>query len=226
MKRNLLLLAVMILAVLAFSNLYAQCPQDANDNGNCDTLYLETWPGDATFSGPGIYKVSLYVLHDVTVPAVDSLAAFVWPLCYTHSNPAKYCSVSTYWNAAGGANAYSDRGIFRDLPSNATPTVANWMREMFLLGDGSEWDNLTLNLDGTSHYWLSMIAGGSDPRYADVTKRLLATIAFKLEDSMTVCIDSCFWPPHRPCGIHQVRCDILYSENELERCTGLGRVLP
>jgi hypothetical protein len=190
MKRNLLLLAVMILTVFAFSSLYAQCPQEPNDNGNCDTLFLETYGPDATYSAPGLYHIGFYIIHDYTEPA-DSLAAIILPFCFTSSNPAADCSVSAYWNSVGGANAYNaTRGVFRDLPPDN-----NWMRDLYLLGNGDEWDNLTVNVTTNDHFWLSCIAGGADIRYADPAKRLFASIAFKLADSTMICLDSCFWPP-------------------------------
>ncbi|GAF99211.1 unnamed protein product, partial [marine sediment metagenome] len=44
MKRNFLLLAVMILVAFGFS--LAQGGQHPNDNGVADTLYLEVWSDD------------------------------------------------------------------------------------------------------------------------------------------------------------------------------------
>jgi len=196
MKRNLFLLAVVILTVFAFSNLYAQCPQAPNDNGACDTLSMEVWPGDVNFPLPtGYAKISLYVSHDQP-GTVDSIPAFVIPLCYTHSNPSKFCSVTAYQNEILWTTAKLPRSIFRHLPDNTTATVHNWMMDLFDDGNGEEWNGIILDLDGTSHFWLTMIRTGTeDRRYGETTKRLTATMSFKLQDSMMVCIDTCFWPP-------------------------------
>ncbi|MGB8658079.1 MAG: dockerin type I domain-containing protein [Candidatus Zixiibacteriota bacterium] len=196
MKRNLLLLAVMILTVFAFSSLYAQCPQAPNDNGICDTLTMSVWPADANFPLPtGYAKISLYVSHDTPNP-VDSIAGFIIPLCFTHSNPSKFCSLTTYQNEIAWTTAKLPRSIFRHLPDNATATVHNWMQDLYTAGNGEEWNGIILDLDGVSHFRLALIRSGpEDKRYGETTKRLTATMSFKLQDSMTVCIDTCFWPP-------------------------------
>ena len=196
MKRNLLLLEVMILTCFAFSSLYAACPQAPNDNGICDTLTMSVWPADANFPLPtGYAKISLYVSHDQPNPE-DSISAFVIPLCYTHSNPSKFCSVTTYQNEISWNTAKLPRSILRHLPDNATATVHNWMMDLFEAENGEEWTEIILDLDGVSHFWLTLIRSSpEDMRYGDTTKRLLATMSFKLQDSMTVCIDTCFWPP-------------------------------
>jgi len=62
--------------------------------------------------------------------------------------------------------------------------------------DGSDWDTKILTLDGTSHFWLSMFpTGQQDQRFEEGSRVLLATMTFKLEDTTTICIDSCFCPP-------------------------------
>jgi len=196
MKRNLLLLAVMIMTVSAFSSLYAQCPQAPNDNGACDTLSMEVWSEDLNFPLPtGYAKISLYVSHDQPNP-VDSIPAFVIPLCYTHTNPSKFCSVTTYQNQILWGDSQRPRSVFRHLPDNATATVHNWMMDLYDEENGEEWNGIILDLDGVSHFWLTMIRTGvEDKKYGETTKRLTATMSFKLEDSMMICIDSCFWPP-------------------------------
>jgi hypothetical protein len=190
MKRNLLLLAVMILTVFGFSNVGL-----AQDPGNPDILIMESYPADSVFDkpGPDFARIPLYITHDVPDPAEDSLAAAVIPICYTHSNPAKYCSLSAYWNAAAGATAFTaPRGIFRDLD------VPNFMKGLNALGGGEEWSQIILDLTtGTpNHFWLTAIASGTeDQRMGPGTKILFATMTFKLEDSMVICLDTCFWPP-------------------------------
>jgi len=59
-----------------------------------------------------------------------------------------------------------------------------------------EWDSFILNLDDTSHFWLSMIPlGETCRRWWEGDRVLLATITFKVEDHMEICIDTCLWPP-------------------------------
>ena len=172
---------------------------DPNDNGICDTLYKEVFPGDEVFDypGPHFVRVPLYVSHDVPDPAIDSIAGFTIPLCFTHTNTSKYCSLSAYWN---NTDLYllppDDPSIFRHLVSG-NDTTHNWMMDLSERMDGSEWDTRILNLDGTSHFWLGLFASGiQDQRFEEGSRVLLATMTFKLEDTTTICIDSCFWPPN------------------------------
>jgi hypothetical protein len=59
------------------------------------------------------------------------------------------------------------------------------------------WDYIVLNLDGTSHFWMAMVpTGAPDQRWWEGSRVLLATMTFKLEDSMTISLDTCFWPPN------------------------------
>ena len=203
MKKYVLLLGLIIILLITwFSFGQAQCPEDTLDSGECDSLCLEIWPDDVMFTPPGPHNVRfpVYVVHDLPDPAIDSIAGFVMPFCYTHSNPAKYCSVTSYWNQIFWGPAHTPRSIFRHLPDNTTPIVRNWMMDLYEAENGGEWNAVVLDLDGIlggiSHYWLTLIATGSeDQRYGEVTKRLLFTITLRLEDSMTICFDSCFWPP-------------------------------
>jgi hypothetical protein len=195
MKRNLLLLAVMILTVYLYSVGLAQCPQDPNDNGLCDTLYMEVWAGDANnliFNppGPDHALIPLYITNDIS-GVIDSIAGTVIPLCYYKAtNATKYCSLSTYWNTTTLAGASFARSIFRTLGSEMT-----WMKEYYDDPDGPyNWANVILQLDGTSHFWL-MMAPTTQPDYIGGHHDYTVVMDFKLEDSMTICIDTCFWPP-------------------------------
>ncbi|UCB51660.1 MAG: hypothetical protein JSV10_06625, partial [Candidatus Zixiibacteriota bacterium] len=85
MKRNLLLLAVMIWVAFGFS--LAHAVQDPNDNGVADTLYLEVWPGDdGLFGYPADVRFPMYITSDIPDPNIDSIAGIVIPLCFTSTN--------------------------------------------------------------------------------------------------------------------------------------------
>ena len=195
MKRNLLLLAVMILTVCLYSVGMAQCPQDVKDNGVCDTLYMQVWPvgNNPTFDtpGPDFALIPFYMTHDVPSDLVDSIAGVVIPVCYYKAtNATKYCSLTAYWNNVNMSGANYARSIFRALGTEMT-----WMKELYDDPNGPyDWSNKIINLDGTSHFWLSLIPT-TQPLVGTVNHKLTATMTFKLEDSMTICIDSCFWPP-------------------------------
>ncbi len=197
MKRNPLILVWFIVVVFSiFNQSQAVCPQAPNDNGLCDSLNAEIFPSDQwiDFSTPlpHLARLSFYVTHDVIYP-VDSIAAMVIPLCYTHTNPTKYCSLTVYWN---NLNDFTNpRNIFRHLVMDGD-TIHNWMMDRYEAGHGEEWNGIFLNLDGTSTIWFCLIPSGSeDQRFGDASHVLLATMTFRLEDTTTICVDTCFWPP-------------------------------
>jgi len=171
----------------------AVCPEEPNDNGECDTLYIEVHPPDVLFTGPGhLVQVPIRVTHDISDAIVDSITGFLIPLCYTHSNPSKFCSLSSYWN---NTNLYPwpdlDQSTFRHLDGET-----NWMMWVSEHSPVRPWDYIMLDLDGISHFWLAMAATGmGDQRFWGGSRVLVATMTFRVEDTMTVCIDSCFWPP-------------------------------
>jgi len=195
-------LFVMLVIFLSFGgSARGVCPADTNDRGICDTMYVEPWPDDTLLKGDGPYfaRFLIYVTCDV-VDSLDSISGFTIPLCYTHTNASKYCSVSSWWNTTSVLWVFPDfstRSIFRHMVEGTDTLYHNRMAQMGGDFSGREWDSITLDLDGTSHFWLAMIpTGTADQRWWDGSRVLLATLTFKLEDSMRICIDTCPWPPH------------------------------
>ena len=191
---------LLALITLAFSVLWptalslGACSEAPYDNGICDTLNVKVLPIDTAFFNPGqLVRVPVYVTHDVPDPNIDSIAAFVIPLCYTHSNPAKYCSLTVYWNVNWPFT--NPRSIFRHLVLDGD-TIHNWMMDQYEEGNHEEWDGIILDLDGISHFMIDLIPSGSaDQLFGPEIHRLLFTMTFRVKDTMTVCIDSCFWSP-------------------------------
>lgn len=209
MKKYFLILVVLLVWVMGTSA-WGTCPKDTMDLGVCDSVYLEPWRPDlldANFAGVGPYfvRVGIYILHDVADEATDSVAGIQFPLCYTHTNPTQYCSLSTYWNGAT-VSTTSTRSIFRHLIVG-TDTTYNWMLRQKVLGDEAEenwvWANIVLNLntDETkdSGYFRLWVAPNVEPSFGESGKKwLIATMTFKIQDTMTVWIDTCYWPPGNP----------------------------
>ena len=203
MKKRLLLLAVTtILIGLCGTHAGAQAPR--NSWAYCDTMKVEVYPPDTLFSG--LVRVAIYVTHiecdeGGPPPSVrDSLMVVSIPLCYTHTNPTKYCSVSWAWNNAflyPFPDSMLKRSIFRHFISPETDTIKhNWMMSQSQLLSGLEWDHRVLLIDDTSYFRLGAAATGLEDQMLSATSPvLLATITFRTEDTMTICIDSCFWPP-------------------------------
>jgi len=199
MKRGFLIFVVLFVFTVGA---WAQCAQDPNDRGLPDTMYVEPWPDDIIWTGsagPYFVRVPIYVTNDV-VDAWDSIPAFVIPLCYNHSNPSKYCSLSAYWNNVTlYPNPDLDRSIFRHFIEGQDTLIHNRMMDLSQqMPPGlAEWDTRILDLGGeVARFWFCTIASGSqDKRWWEASRVLFATMTFRLEDSMMICIDTCFWPP-------------------------------
>ncbi|MGB3091790.1 MAG: hypothetical protein WBC42_01055, partial [Candidatus Zixiibacteriota bacterium] len=203
MKRNLLLLAVMILVAFGFN--LAQGAQHPNDMGVADTLYLEVWPADVGMTGyPADVKYAMYVTNDIPDDIRDSVAGFVVPLCYTSSNTAANATINVGKNKCGAQDLIRamhptfynlNLSIFQDLPSMEDPQVPNWMMDLSDPMTGLEWDTRILDLS-TGDFRLSLVASGSaDQRFKGGNRVLLATIKFTIDDSTNICVDTCHWPP-------------------------------
>jgi hypothetical protein len=197
MGRTLLLLIFLFL-FMPSTPVWGVCPEDEYDLGECDTMYIEPWGTDTLVSGEGPYfvRIPIYGTCDV-YDRWDSIGCFVIPLCFWHTNEVKYCSVSPWWN---NADLYPyptiDRSVFRHIIQGEDTLVHNWMMDQAQKLTGEEWDFRFLNLDGTTHFWFVMHAGGPEAHWFEGGSRiLLITMTFKLEDTMQVCMDSCFWPP-------------------------------
>jgi hypothetical protein len=197
MQRNLLLIIASIVLVVSFfaGHSVAVCPEDPNDNGECDTMYVEIFPPDQqiVFPEPHLARFPIYVTHDLPDAEIDSIAAFVIPLCYTSSNPSANCDLPTEWNRTGGPWGW-EQSIFRHLV-DGSDTTRNWMLSLAEELTGKEWDTRILDISN-EHFWLAMFPSGSpDQKFWEGSRVLLATMTFALEDTTTICIDSCFWPP-------------------------------
>ncbi|MGB2803718.1 MAG: hypothetical protein WBD64_02320, partial [Candidatus Zixiibacteriota bacterium] len=200
MRRKGLFLAEVAISVLMLFNLsWGQCPEDPNDRGECDTLNVICLDSDQTpGAGPWFVRFPYLVTHDQTEIA-DSVAGFVIPIAWTHTNPSAFCSASAYWNTTSALWVYPDfgRSIFRHIVEGTDTLMHNRMGH---LGDdfmGGEWDTRILELDSDLGYArMSAIATGSqDQLWWEGDRVLFATLTLVIEDTMHVCMDTTFWPP-------------------------------
>jgi hypothetical protein len=211
MKRNCLIILVLFVFAISTSA-WSICPEEPNDLGLCDTIYVEPWQSDVVLQGdpPYFVRVPIYVTHDLADIVWDSIAGFCIPLCYTHTNPAKYCSLSDWWNETSLSGSSLPRSIFRHLDG-----VTNRMLWLYEQGEELAWDNRILYVSSDSswdyyyhlngdwdsawvspYFWLALLIGASEDRFWwEGSRTLLATMTFKVEDTMSICIDSCWWPP-------------------------------
>jgi PKD repeat protein len=202
-KIRVFLALVLILVLSNFAGAY--CPEEPSDLGICDTLYVAPWPTTDTcfISGndticinapseefPCFWYVHLLVTHDlndyrdVSNLVQDSLAGFVIPLTWTRTNPSKYCSLSAYWNTSDYSGAGLTRSVFRDHGG-----MPNRMLDL-------QWSIRIVNVSTSEPYLrlVSIITYPWEQAWFEGNKTLLATLTYKLEDSMTVLFDSTFWP--------------------------------
>jgi hypothetical protein len=219
MKRNLLLLAVMTVLVLSFTwhSVAAQCPEDPNDLGICDTLYVETFDGDQIYPAGAGYdsvRVPIYVTHDSNTFwwsggnkwVQDSIAAFAIPLSFWKSGCADSIIFPTYgdWNSKimDPNSAKFNRSMFRHLVDPETgDTIYNRFALMHEAGLADWTVNTNIVSHDPGHVFLSMVILWPNSReWWEGSKELLATMTFLvyMEDSCsstTICLDSTFWPP-------------------------------
>jgi hypothetical protein len=191
MKILLMFFAIVLVSILVPASLsWGACPEDPNDNGQCDTLYVEAYPSDLNFTGSGqLVRVTLYITNDLT-GWVDSVAAMVIPLCYTHTNPTKYCSLSDYWNRLAVSGTQLQRSVFRDIDGKN-----NRFLDMYASFPSFLENDFQLNVStSTQHFWFSWMPSDEIQRWKDGSRVLALTMTFRVEDTMTVCLDSCFWP--------------------------------
>ncbi|UCB51542.1 MAG: dockerin type I repeat-containing protein [Candidatus Zixiibacteriota bacterium] len=198
MKRNLLLWITMVVSFLAWAAAVgAQCPEEPNDHGICDTMYLEVYDCDRLFTGDSRQvRVPVRVTNDIPDTVTDSIAGMVIPLCFTSSNPGAQCFLDPMNNFTGLWHCSHEICIFRHLPSIDDPQERNWMMDLWEKLLGLEWDTRILSLSEGNNFWLALVPTGTqDQRFCGGSGVLVATMTFTVDDTMTICLDSCFWPP-------------------------------
>ena len=175
-----------------------------------DTICINN-PGEKF---PCFLYVNLLVTHDsnrILEPGpyyekLDSISAMTIPLGWTRTNPDKYCSLSNYWNAnttdVDEVDLYPRR-IWRNFPQLDKDSI-NLMGKL-------KWETMLVSMSSDSvqvsgewtppHVFMSLIAGSTKKKWFQEKDTLLATLTFRIEDTMHVCIDTTFWPPCEPaCG--------------------------
>jgi hypothetical protein len=199
MSRKLLVVTVTVLAILAWSVLApAQCPGQPNDNGVCDTMYVEVYECDSLFAGESKrIRVPIFITSDIPNPNIDSIAGIVIPLCYASTNAA--ANVTIPWalnNTCVYPGPTIDNSIFRHMPDNATETYSNFMMTYSEDFMAWEWDTRILDLGTGDRFWLSVLpTGTADKGFPGGSRVLTATMTFSVEDTTIICLDSCFWAP-------------------------------
>jgi hypothetical protein len=204
---------------------------DPNDNGVCDTAYVEVYPLDQyQGSFPAHVRFTIHVTNDIPDPNIDSIAGMgEFPLCFTSSNPAANARIDPDCNRCGWGDLHPspdlNKSIFRHLPSMEFPQDRNWMMDLSEQGTGVEWDSRILDLGGGTHFWLALVPTGTrDQRFPGGSRALTVTMTFTLEDTTTICIEGCYWPPGGFGRIMFSRSDaVTYApQQDTLYCTSIG----
>lgn len=205
MKPKILIPVILGLILVCVNPGWAQCPEDTVDRGICDTLSAEILDESERMFEPPFHfvHVPIYVTHDL-LEVVDSIGGFVIPLHFTHTNPTKYCSLSSYWNGTALFGPELSRSVFRHLVHPATgDTIHNRMLQLYEEHWSLAWTHLILDVMTSStnpdSNWFRLALFPTSPTnrwWWEGERVLLATMTFKIQDTMTICIDTTFWPPN------------------------------
>ncbi len=233
MKRKWLIsLLVITLIPGLFTWSWGQCPEDPNDRGECDTLNVICLDCeiDTTVPGPYLVRFPLLVTHD-QIDYIDSIGGMVIPLTWTHTNPSAYCSLGYFWNntAVFPTSEFTPGlSIFRHIIEDGDTVVHNRMMDLSqeIPVATKSWDTrvLELNSHPDSAYMRMAVAasGQADQWWWEGDRVLLATLTFRIEDTMHVCMDTSFWPPESHLAFGRYDAVTYVPRDNLPYCFWMG----
>jgi hypothetical protein len=143
----------------------------------------------------------------------------VTPFTWSTNNPSKFCTLTSTKTVLFDFLPDFSKSIFRHIEKGVGDTAFNRMAEMANDFSGRDWDNILFDYSsdttdveiGGEHvirpnFRLALISGGgADQLWWEGNRVLLATMTFMVEDEMTICIDTVFWPPNT--WVHYTRMD-------------------
>jgi hypothetical protein len=222
LKRYVFIPGIWIVALVLFNLSWAQCPEDPNDLGICDTLYVETFDCDHEYQGSEGYdsvRVAIYVTHDSNTFEThsgywvqDSIIGMAIPLTFWDNGCADSV-ILPEWDNWNNTWCYPDaprmpRSIFRDVVDEHTgDTTFNRMYALAKEDPFLVWDSIILDIepyssDGDSGRAFLFMAplGSEDRRWWEGSRVLLATLTFLVYmsqgcDTTQICLDSTLYPP-------------------------------
>ncbi len=226
MRKCVLLSVTGMIFFLLAGSAQAQCPEDWKDPGICDTLYIECYDSSVTEGTPP-WQVSfpLLVTNDIPDPVRDSISAMLIDLCFTSSNPAANARIEAVHN---NVNVYPfpdlNNSIFHHLPSMEDPQVHNWMMDLAEQGTGLDWDTRVLDVTSQPQiFWFHPVRSGTqDQGFCGGSRVLLATVTFTLDDTTTICIDTCHTPiPEGPLDFATAWVDVYTPRHNMPYCASV-----
>jgi hypothetical protein len=216
--------------------IYAYHFTDEPESDYTDTICINN-PGEKF---PCFLYVNLLVTHDsntfwweaASKWIQDSISAIVVPLGWTRTNPAKYCSLSTYWNentvdADASPPGRYPRRIWRKFPPLGKDSI-NFMDKLkwnTMIADDMSSDSVWYGGVGPwvpPHIFITLIAGANKKKWFQERDTLLATLTFRIEDTMHVCIDSTFYPPNNHLSFARYDSPKYVPRNKMPLCIWVG----
>jgi hypothetical protein len=186
---------------------------ECDDEGTCIQWTTVTHcinnPGEKF---PCFMYVNLLVTHDsntfywsaMSKWVQDSISSIIVPLTWTRTNKAKYCSLSTYWNSSTLTSCDQTTPI-EGYPNRAWRNFPQLVGDSINLIGKLKWNdhNVVVSSDSVQvsgtwtppHAFISLIAGNSHRKWFQERDTLLATLTFRIEDTMHICIDTTCIPP-------------------------------
>jgi hypothetical protein len=185
-----------MMLILLPGSVGAQCPEQPNDNGICDTLYVECYDPFNYTPPPWQVRFPILITNDISNPATDSIAGMLIPLTFTSSNPTAQAEIEyAHHNANLYPSADLNNSVFRHLPSMDDPQIRNWMMDLSEQEMGLEWNTRVLIIYPDGIDITVVPTGPQDQNFPGGSRVLHATVTFTLEDTTTICLDTCFYDP-------------------------------
>ncbi|MGB2803915.1 MAG: hypothetical protein WBD64_03310, partial [Candidatus Zixiibacteriota bacterium] len=196
MKKYVLLSVVGMVLLGLPGSAWAQCPEDGNDPGVCDTLYVECYDPFNYTPPPWQVRFPILITNDIPDPATDSVAGMVIPLTFTSSNPAAWVEIeAAHNNLEVYPSSDLDKSVFRHLPGMDDPQIRNWMMDLSEPQTGLEWDTRILVMHPEGVDFTLVPSGAQDQWFPGGSRVLVGTITLTVSDTTTLCLDTCFYQP-------------------------------
>jgi len=174
MKKLSTFLSILILVLSVYTSSQAQCPEEPNDLGICDTLYIQCLDCDLVEgSPPWNVHILLLITHDLSV-STDSIQEFRIPISYDGD-----CTFLPDSNTNDLSGPGLSTSIFRDFGG-----MENRMLDLQQLGGGESWDTRIIDIDNPQgRFSLSLLASADqDQEWWEGSGVLLATLTLTVTD--------------------------------------------
>jgi hypothetical protein len=215
-----------------------------------DTCFIVSYPFPDTIciNEPGeefpcFLYINLFVTHDSNTFwweddsswIQDSLAAFVNPLLFWHQSTGGDSLIFPFqamsWNNPD-INPYlpwMDQSMFRHFVDSRTGDTVYYNRMLQMVEAGNAAWNVYTGIDSVSSagdsghvYLMTTPLSATCQRWWEGERVLLATLTFKVPDTMHVCFDSTFWPPSNELAFTRYDAVNYFPRHNLPFCIWVG----